>query len=431
MRQSSHTLDNAHTCKRRSLGVIAVPGKLMFLPDPDDFDQYLPVVHCDHLHAYLSHPAIRGCVERSTQKPCRVRSALTATSGWPCPTPRSASLMATIDTSIMLIALPDIFRGIHIDPLAAGQQLLPAVDDPGLHDRDQRAGGEPRAPGRHVRPGEDVQPRFRRLHVLLARAHRHLDERHGGGALARRDARLPGRRGGVPHRQLVGDPHRRLPRGPAGHGARHQPGGRHQRLVHRPRPRRPARADPVAPHLLRLGADRALRHDLGLPQAARGPPAGPRPASTGRATSPSPSGSSALMVGITYGIQPYGGHTMGWTSPFVLGCLAGGVVLLVAFAVIEHTGRRPDVPPARCSRSAPSPPAASPRSCRHRPRRAHVHAGHLAPGHLAAPARLQLRPTPLWAGISMLPLTAGSCIAGPLSGYLSDRFGSRPFARAA
>jgi MFS family permease len=36
--------------------------------------------------------------------------------------------------------------------------------------------------------------------------------------------------------------------------------------------------------------------------------------------------------------------------------------------------------------------------------------------------------TPLWAGIAMLPLTAGFLVAGPLSGILSDRFGARPFA---
>ena len=36
--------------------------------------------------------------------------------------------------------------------------------------------------------------------------------------------------------------------------------------------------------------------------------------------------------------------------------------------------------------------------------------------------------TPLWAGIAMLPLTVGFLIAGPVSGYLSDRFGARPFA---
>src|ERR1700736_6190916 len=36
--------------------------------------------------------------------------------------------------------------------------------------------------------------------------------------------------------------------------------------------------------------------------------------------------------------------------------------------------------------------------------------------------------TPLWAAIYMLPLTAGLLIAGPASGYLSDRFGARWFA---
>jgi MFS family permease len=36
--------------------------------------------------------------------------------------------------------------------------------------------------------------------------------------------------------------------------------------------------------------------------------------------------------------------------------------------------------------------------------------------------------TPLWAGIYMLPLIAGFLIAGPASGFLSDRYGARPFA---
>src|SRR5579884_2460742 len=43
----------------------------------------------------------------------------------------------------------------------------------------------------------------------------------------------------------------------------------------------------------------------------------------------------SVMVGITYGIQPYGGHTMGWTNPLVLGTLAGGLALLGAFVAIE------------------------------------------------------------------------------------------------
>src|SRR5499427_4447942 len=42
-----------------------------------------------------------------------------------------------------------------------------------------------------------------------------------------------------------------------------------------------------------------------------------------------------LMIGITYGIQPYGGDTMGWTSPLVLTTLIGGTATLIAFCFIE------------------------------------------------------------------------------------------------
>ena len=42
-----------------------------------------------------------------------------------------------------------------------------------------------------------------------------------------------------------------------------------------------------------------------------------------------------MLVAVTYGIQPYGGHTMGWTNPWVLGGLIGGAALLAAFAVLE------------------------------------------------------------------------------------------------
>ncbi|HEY6054756.1 MAG TPA: MFS transporter, partial [Gaiellaceae bacterium] len=42
-----------------------------------------------------------------------------------------------------------------------------------------------------------------------------------------------------------------------------------------------------------------------------------------------------VMIGITYGIQPYGGHTMGWTSPFVLATGLGGIAVLALFCVIE------------------------------------------------------------------------------------------------
>ncbi len=135
----------------------------------------------------------------------------------------------------------------------------------------------------------------------------------------------------------------------------------------------------------------------------------------------------AVLVGITYGIQPYAGHTMGWTSPTVLGLIGGGVVVLVAFGVIETRVAEPmfDLSLFRI--------------------RAFT-AGNVA-NLLAALGRGGLQfiliiwlqgiwlpehgydfaETPLWAGIYMLPLTVGFLVAGPLSGVLSDRFGARPF----
>src|ERR1700723_2569427 len=46
-------------------------------------------------------------------------------------------------------------------------------------------------------------------------------------------------------------------------------------------------------------------------------------------------GLGSVLIAATYGIQPYGGHLMGWTNPWVVGGLAGGVALLVVFAIIE------------------------------------------------------------------------------------------------
>ena len=66
-----------------------------------------------------------------------------------------------------------------------------------------------------------------------------------------------------------------------------------------------------------------------------------RPASTGPATSPSPSASSWSWSGITYGIEPYGHHVMGWTNPIVIGSLSVGVALLVAFCIIETKVAQP------------------------------------------------------------------------------------------
>ena len=136
----------------------------------------------------------------------------------------------------------------------------------------------------------------------------------------------------------------------------------------------------------------------------------------------------AVLVGITYGIQPYGGHTMGWTSPLVLTLLLGGAALLGVFLVVERRSADPlfhlDLFRIRA-----------------------FSAGNLA-GLLASVSRGGLQfmliiwlqgiwlplhgysfaSTPLWAGIYMIPLTLGFLVAGPVSGWLSDHHGARPFA---
>jgi MFS family permease len=136
----------------------------------------------------------------------------------------------------------------------------------------------------------------------------------------------------------------------------------------------------------------------------------------------------AVLVGITYGIQPYGGHTMGWTSPVVLGLIGGGLAVLAIFCVIET--RVPD-PMFRLSLFKIRPFTAG--------NMASLLAS-LGRGGLMFTLIIWLQgiylpmhgygfsQTPLWAGIAMLPLTIGFLAAGPVSGWLSDRYGARPFA---
>ncbi|MBY8860120.1 MFS transporter [Nocardia sp. CA2R105] len=139
-------------------------------------------------------------------------------------------------------------------------------------------------------------------------------------------------------------------------------------------------------------------------------------------------GLTALLAGITYGIQPYGGHTMGWTNPWVLAGLIGGAVMLVVFCIVEIKVAEPMFP-LRLFRNA-------------------EFAGGNAATLLSAIARGGLQfmliiwlqgiwlplhgydyaDTPLWAGIYLLPLTCGFLVAGPIAGHLSDRFGARGFA---
>lgn len=134
------------------------------------------------------------------------------------------------------------------------------------------------------------------------------------------------------------------------------------------------------------------------------------------------------MVAVTYGIRPYGGAATGWGSPPVLILLALALVSMVAFIVIERRVAEPmfKLPLFRIRAFA---------------------FGSLST-FLAAVARGGLMfmliiwlqgiwlplhgydytEAPLLAGIYMLPLTIGMLIAGPTSGYLSDRFGARGFA---
>jgi MFS family permease len=139
-------------------------------------------------------------------------------------------------------------------------------------------------------------------------------------------------------------------------------------------------------------------------------------------------GAGVLLAAITYGIQPYGHAATGWGNPMVLGGLGLGVVLLVTFCVAETKIAQPMFRLSLFRIRA-------------------FAAGNLA-ALLTAIARggmqfmliiwlqgiwLPLRgfayaDTPLWAGIYMLPLTFGFLIAGPVSGWLSDRFGARLFA---
>jgi MFS family permease len=136
----------------------------------------------------------------------------------------------------------------------------------------------------------------------------------------------------------------------------------------------------------------------------------------------------SILIGITYGLLPYGGHNMGWTSPLVLGAIFGGLALLVVFAFIET--------------KVPSP------MFRLGLFRIRAFLAGNAAGFLGALSRGGLlfllviwlqgvwlplhgysySQTPLWAGIYMVPLTIGFLMSGPFAGFLADRYGARPFA---
>lgn len=141
-------------------------------------------------------------------------------------------------------------------------------------------------------------------------------------------------------------------------------------------------------------------------------------------------GLTIFLLGVTFGIEPYGNSPMGWGNPLVIGMLALGIVLLAAFVWIELHVTDPmfrlDLFAIRA-----------------------FAAGNIS-SFLASMARGGLQfmliiwlqgiwlplhgydyaVAPLWAGIYLMPLLLGFVLMGPVSGWLSDRFGARAFSTA-
>jgi MFS family permease len=136
-------------------------------------------------------------------------------------------------------------------------------------------------------------------------------------------------------------------------------------------------------------------------------------------------GITLLLVGVTYGLIPYGNNPMGWSNPWVIASLILGLISLILFPIVEN---RVESPMFRLDLFK---------------NRSFTYAnlaglmGALGRGGMMFMLILLLQgiwlplhgysyeSTPFWAGIYMLPLTAGIIIMGPLSGILSDKYGPR------
>jgi MFS family permease len=135
-----------------------------------------------------------------------------------------------------------------------------------------------------------------------------------------------------------------------------------------------------------------------------------------------------IMIAVTYGIRPSGGSSTGWGSVKVLTLVACGLLSLIAFVVIESRVEQPMFRLSLFKIRAFTFGSLS------------TFLSAVARGGLMFMLIIWLQgiwlpehgynfnDTPLWAGIYILPLTVGMLVAGPTSGYLSDRFGSRWFA---
>ena len=138
-------------------------------------------------------------------------------------------------------------------------------------------------------------------------------------------------------------------------------------------------------------------------------------------------GLTIFLIAITYGLLPYGTSVMGWGNPLVIAGMITSLILLAAFPFIESRVQDPMFRLELFRRRA-------------------FAAGNFA-SFLASISRggvmlmliillqaiwlplhgIAYEDTPLWAGIYMLPMTAGFILMGPLSGWLSDRYGARGF----
>lgn len=139
-------------------------------------------------------------------------------------------------------------------------------------------------------------------------------------------------------------------------------------------------------------------------------------------------GLTAVLAGITYGIHPYGDSSTGWTNPAVLAAIIGGALVLVVFGIIELHSAAPmfNLSLFRIRAFTMANIASL---------LAAIGRGGLQfmliiwlQGIWLPLHGYSYEQTPLWAGIYMVPITIGFLVAGPLSGILSDRFGARLFA---
>jgi len=133
----------------------------------------------------------------------------------------------------------------------------------------------------------------------------------------------------------------------------------------------------------------------------------------------------AILTGIVYSLLPYGGHPTGWTNPWVLTGIFGGIAVLVLFSWVETKVAQPMFRLSLFKIKAFTAGNIA------------AMLGALGRGGLQFMLIIWLQGiwlpqhgysfsrTPLWAGIYMIPLTVGFLLLGPISGVLSDRYGAR------